>query len=177
VSSPASTSPRPIVGPLAVGLLLAANALVPLVCGDIYPFTSAPMFRDAPTQYANYRVYDPQGNELPSRHYALDKGKTEDPFRIGRVYDGNPVGYGVGIAPPPVLEQKFGMVHDEAIVRRHIQKQLARPENAKYPYVEVEQDVIGAIDEQRVGVVATRRWRIERASASPDQPPRPEDTK
>ena len=177
MSSPASTSPRPIAGPLAVALLLAANALVPPLCGDIYPFTAGPMFRDAPTQYADYRVFDPQGNELPSRHYALDKHKTEDPFLIGRVYDGNPVGYGVGIAPPPVLEQEFGVVHDEAAVRRHIERQLARPENAKYPYVVVEQDVIGAIDGQRVGVVATRRWRIERAPASRNQPPRPEDTK
>src|SRR5687767_5926838 len=105
---------------VAVGLLLAANAIVPLVWGDVYPFSSAPMFRDSPTQYADYRVYDPRGNLLPSKHYALQKHMSADPFLIGRVYDGNPVGYGVGIAPPPVLEQEFGVVHDEATVRRHI---------------------------------------------------------
>lgn len=155
-----------LLGPLAVGFLLAANAIVPLICGDIYPFTSAPMFRDTPTQYADYRVFDLEGNELPSRHYALDKDKTDDPFLIGRVYDGNPVGYGVGIAPPPVIEQEFGVVHDEATVRRHIQTQLEQPENAKYDYVVVEQDVVGAIDEQRVGVVKTTRWRIDRSEGS-----------
>jgi hypothetical protein len=160
---------RDIGGLVAVGILLTANAVVPVIWGDIYPFTSAPMFRDTPTQYANYRVIDPAGNELPSRHYALDSGKTEDPFLIGRVYDGNPVGYGVGTAPPPVLEQEFGVVHDEATVWRHIQEQLARPENAKYAYVVVEQDVIGAIDEQRVGLEKTNRWKVERQTERKDR--------
>lgn len=153
-------------GPIAVGLLLAANAIVPLVWGDIYPFTSAPMFRDTPTQFAEYRVYDPAGNRLPSKHYALERERSDDPFLIGRVYDGNPVGYGVGIGPPPVLEQQFGVVHDEATVRRHIQAQLARPENEKYRYVVVEQDVIGAIDGQRVGVVKTNRWEVNRLKSN-----------
>lgn len=154
-------SPRfSLVGPLAVGLLLAANAIVPVLCGDVYPFTSGPMFRDAPTQYADYRIFDPAGKELPTRHYALDKVKSDDPFHIGRVYDGNPVGYGVGIAPPPVLEQEFGVVHDEATVRRHIEQQLARPENANLEYVMVEQKVIGAIDKQRLGTMKTNRWKI-----------------
>ena len=152
---------KSIAGPLAIGLLLAANAVVPVVCGDVYPFTSGPMFRDAPTQYAEYRVFDPAGNPLPSKHYALQRHRTEDPFLIGRVYDGNPVGYGVGIAPPPVLEQTFGVVHDEATVRRHIQKQLGRPENLKFDYVFVEQDVIGSVG-QRVQVLRTRRWKIAR---------------
>jgi len=150
---------------IAVGLLLAASALVPAVCGDIYPFTTGPMFRDAPTQYANYRVFDPSGNELPTRHYALDKEKTKDPFLVGRMYDGNPVGYGVGITPPLVLEQQFGVVHDEATVRQHFQQQLERPENALFPYVVVEQEVVGGIDEQRVGVIETRTWQIDRAEA------------
>jgi hypothetical protein len=172
LDQPSSSPPASLAGPLAVGLLLAVNALVPLIWGDIYPFTSAPMFRDAPTQYADYRVYGPDGNELPTRHYALDKDKTEDPFLVGRVYDGNPVGYGVGIAPPPVLEQEFGVVHDEAAVRQHIGKQLARPENAKYPYVEVVQEVVGPIDEQRLGVVKTTRWKVDRPTESQAQPTR-----
>lgn len=120
------------------------------------------MFRDTPTQYAEYRIFDPQGNELPSKHYALERDKRDDPFLIGRVYDGNPVGYGVGIGPPPVIEQQFGIVHDEGAVRRHIQTQLARPENAQYPYVTVRQEIVGAIDEQRVGVVKKNDWKVER---------------
>ena len=160
-------SRRDLLGVVAIGVLLAANAVVPLICGDVYPFTSAPMFRDTPMQYAEYRVFDPAGNQLPSKHYALERQRSDDPFLIGRVYDGNPVGYGVGIAPPPVLEQEFGVVHEEATVRRHIEAQLARPANAQYRYVVVEQDVIGAIDEQHVGVVKTNKnapWKVERPS-------------
>ena len=156
-------SRRDLLGVVAIGVLLAANAIVPLVCGDVYPFTSAPMFRDTPMQYAEYRVFDPAGNQLPSKHYALERQRSDDPFLIGRVYDGNPVGYGVGIAPPPVLEQEFGVVHEEATVRRHIQQQLAQPANAKYPFVVVEQDVIGAIDSQRVGIEVSNRWKVHRS--------------
>jgi hypothetical protein len=128
------------------------------------------MFRDAPTRYAEYRVFDPSGKELPKKHYALERHKGQDPFLIGRVYDGNPVGYGVGIAPPPVLEQEFGVIHDEATVRQHIRKQLDRLENAAYPYVFVEQQVIGAIDGQRVGPIEKRMWRIDRSSSLPGSP-------
>ena len=135
----------------AVALLLVANAIVPLLWGDIYPFTSAPMFRDSPRQFCNYRVYSPSGDELPATNWNLQ-----------RIYDGNPVGYGVGIKPPPVLEQEFGVVHDEAAVRRHVERQFVRPDNAQYEFVDIVQDVIGATNEHRVGVIQTNRWRIGR---------------
>jgi hypothetical protein len=138
--------------PLAVaGLLLAANILVPLVWGDVYPFTSAPMFRDVPVECCNYAVYAPDGRELWS-----------DDWLVQRIYDGNPVGYGVGVYPPTVLEQTFGVVHDQASVCRHIERRLAEPHGANYSHVEVEQRVIGPIDGQCVGVVRTQRWRIAR---------------
>src|SRR5262245_18303184 len=86
---------------IAVALLLAANVVVPLLWGDVYPFTSAPMFRDSPRQFCNYHVYSPAGEELSAANWNLQ-----------RVYDGNPVGYGVGVRPPPVIEQEFGVVHD-----------------------------------------------------------------
>src|SRR4051794_30143843 len=81
----------------SVAALLAANVIVPLLWGDVYPFTSAPMFRESPRQFCNYRVYGPSCEELPLVDWNLQ-----------RVYDGNPVGYGVGVRPPPVLEQEFG---------------------------------------------------------------------
>ena len=80
----------------AAGLLLAANVVVPLLFGDVYPFTSAPMFRDCPGQCANYRVLAADGRELPAEEWLLS-----------RVYDGNPVGYGVGVRPPALNEQAF----------------------------------------------------------------------
>ena len=134
-----------------VALLLAANVVVTLIWGDVYPFTSAPMFRDCPAQCCNYHVYAPDGRELPAEDWLVQ-----------RIYDGNPVGYGVGLQPPPVIEQQFGVVFDEATVRRHIERQFFRPGNGPYDHVEVLQEVIGPIHGQRVGVVSTQRWTIGR---------------
>ena len=138
---------------VAVAVLLVANIVVPLLWGDVYPFTSAPMFRDCPQRCCNYRVIAADGSEL----------SAED-WLVQRIYDGNPVGYGVGVRPPAVIEQEFGVIHDEATVWRHVQSQLALPRNREHAYVEVEQEVIGPQEGGRVGIVETHRWRIERAT-------------
>jgi hypothetical protein len=141
----------------ATALLLAANVVVPLVWGDVYPFTSSPMFREAPACCCNYRVLAPDGRELPAADWLVQ-----------RIYDGNPVGYGVGICPPPVLEQNFCRPCKEAEIREHIAAQFKNPKNQNYPYVEIVQDHIGPIDEQHIGITQTNRWRISR----PEQLPR-----
>src|SRR4051812_46002343 len=82
----------------AAALLLAANVVVPALWGDVYPFTSAPMFRDSPARCCGYHVFAPDGRELPAENWLVQ-----------RVYDGNPVGYGVGVRPPAVIEQTFGV--------------------------------------------------------------------
>ena len=138
-------------GLTAVAVLLVANVVVPVIWGDVYPFTSAPMFRDCPRQCCNYRVFSADGKELPAEDWLVQ-----------RVYDGNPVGYGVGVRPPAVIEQEFGVVHDEPAVRRHFEQQLALPRHQGHAYVEVVQEVIGPIDTGQVGVVETHRWRIEK---------------
>ena len=135
---------------VAAAAVLVANVVVPLLWGDVYPFTSAPMFRDAPRACCNYRVFGPDGQELPAEDWLVQ-----------RVYDGNPVGYGVGVRPPAVIEQEFGVVHDEAAVRQHIAAQLRAEPHRELSYVEVEQQVIGPLG-SRVGVTSTRRWRVER---------------
>jgi hypothetical protein len=139
-------------GPLAAAALLAANVVVPLVWGDVYPFTSAPMFRDNPRQCCNYRVFAPGGAELPA-----------DDWLCQRIYDGNPVGYGVGIQTPPILEQCFGDVHTEDQIRQHIERLLADERHKDLQSVEVVQEVIGPIDSERVGVVATHRFVVRRS--------------
>lgn len=131
------------------GVFLLLNIVVPVVWGDIYPFTSGPMFRDAPTRYCNYRVYGPDGELLEPKA-----------FLCHRIYDGNPVGYGVGVKPPAVLEE-FGVERDEAYCRQHLLAQLSAEANHRYPFVEIEQEVVGPVDDQRVGVVRTDRWRVE----------------
>ena len=131
------------------GVFLLLNMVVPVVWGDIYPFTSGPMFRDAPTRYCNYYVFGPDGKPL-----------DPETFLVHRIYDGNPVGYGVGIKPPAVLEE-FGVVRDEAYCRAHLLKHLSSEANRQYRFVEIVQEVIGPVDDQRVGVVRTDRWRVE----------------
>lgn len=138
-------------GAWAVGALLLANVVVPLMWGDFYPFTSAPMFRDAPVECANYRVFAPDGTELPQENWLCQ-----------RIYDGNPVGYGVGIQPPPVLEQEYGKIASEDEIRAHFRRQFEQPQNRKHSYVEVVQEVIGGLKNGRVGVIQTRRMRIDR---------------
>jgi hypothetical protein len=135
---------------VAATLLLSANVVVPLVWGDVYPFTSAPMFRDCPNTCCNYRVVLPGGKEAPAAEWLVQ-----------RIYDGNPVGYGVGLCPPAVLEQQFGVAHEELAIRQHFERQLARPECGDTA-IEVVQDVIGPIAGGRVGVVESRRWQIAR---------------
>ena len=136
---------------IAAGIVLAANVVVPLVWGDIYPFTSAPMFRDCPTVCCNYRVILPDGSEAPAADWLVQ-----------RIYDGNPVGYGVGLCPPAVLEQQFGVAHKESSIRQHFERQLARPECRDAAAIEVVQDVIGPQSNGRVGVIETRRRHISR---------------
>jgi hypothetical protein len=83
---------------------------------------------------------------------------------VQRIYDGNPVGYGVGLCPPGVLEQQFGVTHVEAAVRQHFERLLSRSECQDTSAIEVEQDVIGPMGSGRVGVIETHRWRVERRS-------------
>ncbi len=139
-------------GPIAAAALLAANVVVPLVWGDVYPFTSAPMFRDNPQACCNYRVLAPDGTELPAAEWLCQ-----------RIYDGNPLGYGVGIEPPAVIEQRFGDVHSEEHIREHVQRLLDEPRHRDLPFVVVVQEVIGPLDAERVGVTATHRFVVRRA--------------
>jgi hypothetical protein len=134
---------------LAVALFMGINVAVPMVVEDLYPFTSVPMFRDQPTRYCNYSVYDPNGRRLPSEDFLLQ-----------RVYDGNPPGVGIGIQPPAVLERKFGEVASRSQVVQHVCRELSKRPDV--PFVIVVQDVVGANVEGRIGVLRSNRWKISR---------------
>jgi hypothetical protein len=146
-------SPLPFV---AVGIFLTAHIVVPLVWGDLYPFTSAPMFRDSPTQYCNYHVFAPDGSELP-----------QEDWLVQRVYDGNPFGYGVGITPPAVIEQEFGAVHDGATVRAHLERQFTTVRNREYDLVDVQQEVFGPNDEGSIERMSVTRWHVHSSRDNP----------
>lgn len=140
---------------------VAANVIVPLTLGDVYPFTVAPMFCDAPRAYCNYRVYAPDGTLLADNSTRrIDPPGGPDPFCLRRYYDGNPTGCGVGVCPPPTIDGGiFGSVHDEAHVRAHFTECLAKRSEA---YVDVEQEIVGPVDDYRVGLIKTNKWQIRR---------------
>ncbi|MFN0018557.1 MAG: hypothetical protein ACKVP0_09875 [Pirellulaceae bacterium] len=152
------TASNPTLQLVIVGLFLAAHILVPLGCGDVYPFTSAPMFRDKPEQYCNYRILAPDGTELP-----------QEDWLVQRVYDGNPVGYGVGVTPPAVIEQKFGIVHDEHSVREHIRRQFLNQSatvGESLSFVEVVQESFGPVQDGTIEKVELRRWKVASPSTA-----------
>lgn len=123
------------------------NLALPLVFGELYPFTIAPMFRDRPQLYCQYRVIGDNGAELSLRD-----------FELHRNYDGNPVGFGAGIKPPPSLDQ-FGTAPDEEDLRSHVGQIL----NSRYPdmrFVDVVQTVIGPTDSGTVDVIREIKIRV-----------------
>ena len=79
---------------LRAGLPVTLNMLL-LVFGDLFPFTSAPMFRDKPLLYCEYKVTGPTGGDMPLSG-----------FELQRNYDGNPVGMGAGVRPAPSLDRR-----------------------------------------------------------------------
>jgi hypothetical protein len=136
----------------AVGLFCLAAAGVPLVYTDLYPFSRAPMFADAPRLYCDHHVHGPDGTELPPQD-----------FGVQRNYWGNPVGVGVGFLPPDTVDS-FGEVAGPEDVVRQVENHLRRfPE---LPWVEVTQQVIGPVDADRVGPVALHRFHIPNPARS-----------
>jgi hypothetical protein len=130
---------------LAVALFGLVSVAVPLFCTELYPFSRAPMFADAPECYCNYAVYDQEGRPLP----ALD-------FGLHRNYWGNPPGAGVGFEPPPSAD-RFGEVPPRAEVTALVQKHLARTALA---HVDVTREVVGPRGDGVVGTVRAECWRV-----------------
>jgi hypothetical protein len=142
-----AASPRGRRELLFAGVFCAALVIAPWFVIDLFPFSQAPMFADAPREFCNYIVYDPQGRELPPLA-----------FGVQRNYWGNPVGVGTGFLPPASVDS-FGEVASEDAVREIVGRHLR--EKTGLPYVEVVQQVLAAVDDEHVGVRQVRRWRID----------------
>ena len=93
-------------------IFVIVHLAAPLVIGERYPFTVAPMFRDQPSCYCTYEVEDVNGKTLDSKQFGLHL-----------VYDGNPVGFGVGLKPVPTMHP-FGTVPSESEVREYLRPVL-----------------------------------------------------
>ncbi len=130
----------------AFAVFCAVNLIVPLVITDLFPFSRAPMFADAPRRYCAFKVLAPDGSELRLSDFALQRN-----------YWGNPLGVGCGFRPPESLEQ-FGAVPTDAEVKRHVEEQLARFPDLQF--VDVIREVTGPIDAYRVGQLEWKRWRV-----------------
>jgi hypothetical protein len=94
-----------------VGFILV-HLFAPLAVGELYPFTVSPMFSDQPAEYCVYEVRDEQG-----------KAMDLEPFGLHLVYDGNPVGLGMGIRAAPTMHE-FGEVSTLDGLRKHVQQKL-----------------------------------------------------
>jgi hypothetical protein len=141
---------------LVVAAFCLLNLAIPLVITDLYPFSRAPMFADAPRRYCNYRLVAPDGQELALAEFALQRN-----------YWGNPLGVGVGYVPPESFD-RFGEVPPENELLAHVRAQLARrPDLA---FVNLTREVVGPHKNGRVGVVEWSFWRVENPHAAEGRP-------
>ncbi len=156
-----SATPRGRRELAAVGLFCLAFAVVPLVTTELYPFSRAPMFADAPRRYCDYAVITPDGRRLT---------EPQDLVRFGlqRNYWGNPLGVGVGFEPAESVDV-FGTVATRQRVTELVRGRLKRMPDLKD--IEVEQSVVGPIDADRVGVVWMARWRVDNPNYRPGAKP------
>jgi hypothetical protein len=131
----------------AFALFCLANLLIPLVITDLYPFSRAPMFADAPQRYCEYTATGSDGETLELAALGLDRN-----------YWGNPLGVGVGYHPSPSADV-FGDVPSQERIAAWVRERLrAFP---TLSWVEVKQTVIGPIDSQRIGEMESNIWRVE----------------
>jgi hypothetical protein len=141
---------------LAVTVFCLASVVVPLWRLELYPFSRAPMFADAPGQYCTYTILDPHNRVLPLHEFGLHRN-----------YWGNPLGEGVGFQPLPSVDE-FGLVASQEKVVAAVQETLRQRQDL--PYIEVIQEVIGPLDEQRIGPIQSSRWRVDNLSLAGRQP-------
>lgn len=161
MSDDGSRSPRGRVELLLAGLFVLLNLGIPLLIVDLFPFSRAPMFEDAPVLYCNYLVHDPQGKPFTGDRL-IDLG-------LQRNYWGNPLGSGVGFHPPPTID-RVGEVASAEDVRKCVERYLRlHPELA---YLDVVQEILGPISSHQVGVMQQHSWRIFATSSKPDAPAR-----
>jgi hypothetical protein len=131
----------------AVAAFVLLGILVPLWRTELYPFSRAPMFADAPQQYSSYQVFTTSGRPLNPRE-----------FGVQRNYWGNPLGVGVGFLPAESVD-RFGEVPDRELVTARVAALLTcHPELES---VELFREVIGPLEGGGVGVVRTDSWHID----------------
>ena len=138
---------------LFVVAFVLASLILPFAVGEIFPVTTAPMFRDQPGKYCDFAVFAPDGTALPLETLGLQ-----------RYYDGNPVGYGSGRLPAETLDRfgDDGQVASVVPTRAELREWVSgRMTSLEYPYLRVQVRVwgpvgsaIGLLDESFEVIVA-----------------------
>ena len=149
-----SATPRGRRELAAVGLFCLAFAAMPLLTSELYPFSRAPMFADAPRQYCDYAIVTPTGERVTDAAVLTKLG-------LQRNYWGNPLGVGVGFRPPEGVDV-FGTVATEKQVHDVVAPRLKQ--FPQWPHVMVEQTVIGPTDADHIGEVRRELWRVDAGS-------------
>jgi hypothetical protein len=125
--------------------------VVPLATTELYPFSRAPMFADAPQLYCDYAVYSPDGRQITDAAVLTKLG-------VQRNYWGNPLGVGVGYAPPPSVDE-FGAIAGKDKV---VEMAAARLERfPDWEYVTIVQTVFRPTDDGRVAGMPGEAWRVD----------------
>lgn len=145
-----ASTPRGRKELLAVGLFCATFAVVPLLTTELYPFSRAPMFADAPRLYCDYAVYAPDGRPVAD-------AATLTKLGVQRNYWGNPLGVGVGYEPPPTVDD-FGRVAPKDAVIAVVERRLEQFPD--WPYVEVERDIVRPSADGRIVREPGEPWRV-----------------
>ena len=146
---PSKPKPRPHRAEVIFILgFIGLNMFAPVVFGERFPFTISPMFCDEPSCYCDYALTDSNGQPVN----LVD-------LNMQRVYDGNPVGLGVGIRPPATLDQ-FGVVPTQEEVTQHLLNQIEKWPDT--PFLNVQVTIVGATDDDHVGPVETIDFIVKR---------------
>lgn len=141
-----ASSPRGRLELTVCAIFCLAHVLIPIALRELYPFSIAPMFEDAPRVYCRYEVHQPDGASLPLAEFGLQRN-----------YWGNPLTYGMGVKPAFTID-RFGHVAEQTEVIHQVEQSLTlRPELS---YVDVTQEVVGARNTQTIGVLRHSNWRV-----------------
>lgn len=131
---------------MSVLVLLLLIVLTPLFIDELYPFSSFRLYFDSPQVYCKYKITDQDGNTL-----------TNHEFRLQRIYYGVSLEEQYGKVAPATTDH-FGRVADPLTITKQVRKILNyRPQTR---WVSVTQQVIGAVDDQKIGVIKEQTWRV-----------------
>jgi hypothetical protein len=131
-----------------VFLFLGATLVVPLVAWEWFPFSAPTMFSERTASYCHYRVWDESGDRVSRSEVGLQCNNPHDPplTTFGR--------RGYGRLSPETLNH-YDAVPTVEEIREHVQ---ARAEGRR---LVVRRRVIGAVDEDRIGIVQEDTFEVE----------------